>query len=111
MVSATNDPKTVRVSFFCQESDTSKSEVICNARCTEMGKIDVEYLYHEQQVRTIAGGPWDRPQEMKMAPSPALMAEIELGVMYALWSAFRGTIRLGSNVSERELEQENAARG
>lgn len=104
MVSATTDPRTLRVSFFCRESDTSQSEVVCNVHCTEVGKIDVEYLYHEQQVRPIASGAWDRPQEVKMAPSTALMAEIELGVMYELWTAFRGTIRLGSDVPERERE-------
>jgi len=104
LVSATNDPRTLRVSFFCRESDTSKSEVICNAHCTEMGKIEVEYLYHEQQIRTMSGGTWAHPQEIKMAPTAGLMAEIELGVMYELWTAFRGPIKLGSNVPERERE-------
>ena len=102
MVSATTDPRTLRVSFFCRESDTSKSEVVCNVRCTEMGKIDIEYLYHEQQIRTIAGGPWDRPQEVKMGPMASLAVEIEMGVMHELWSALRGSVRLGTNVRDSE---------
>lgn len=102
LVSATTDPRTLRVSFFCRESDTAQSEVVCNVYCTEIGKLDIEYLYHEQQVRPIASGAWDRPQEIKMAPSTALRAEIELGVMYELWNTLLGTIKLGSDVPERE---------
>lgn len=93
MVTATEDPYTLRVSFFLQESPLTRSEIVCNAYATDDG-IDVEYLYHDQQMRTIAGSTWNAPQESQMRLTPILIAQIEAGVMAELWNAFRRKVRV-----------------
>lgn len=93
LVTATEDPYTLRVSFFLQESPLTRSEIVCNAYATDDG-IDVEYLYHDQQMRTIAGSTWNAPQESQMRLTPILIAQIEAGVMAELWNAFRRKVRV-----------------
>lgn len=93
MVTATADPSVLRVSFFLQETALSRSEVVCDVRAVEDG-IDVEYLYHDQQMRTIAGSMWSAPQESQMKLTPILIAQIESGVMMELWNTFRRKVRV-----------------
>lgn len=93
LVTATQDPLVLRVSFPCRETPLSRSDIICNVRAVDDG-IEVEYLYHDQQVRTMAGGTWGAPQEAQMKLGSALISEIETGVMYELWEAFKRRVRV-----------------
>ena len=93
MVTATQDPYTLRVSFFCHETPLSRSDIVCNVRAAEDG-LEIEYLYHDQQMRAISGSAWQPPQEAQMKLTPILMAEIEIGVMRELWATFKRRIRI-----------------
>lgn len=93
MVTATQDPYTLRVSFFLQESPLTRSEIVCDVKAVEDG-IDIEYLYHDQQQRAIAGSNWSAPQEAQMQLTPILIAQIEAGVMSELWNTFRHKVRV-----------------
>ena len=102
MVTATQDPYTLRVSFFTQESDTARADIVCNVRAVEDG-IDVEYLYHERQTRPMSGSTWQPPYETQLELTPGLISEIESGVMYELWKAFRRKIRVMELPSDGSL--------
>ena len=78
----------------------SRSEIVCNVRAVEDG-IDVEYLYHDQQMRTIAGSTWSAPQESQMQLTSILISQIESGVMMELWNAFRRKVRVMEMGQER----------
>lgn len=93
MVTATQDPLVFRVSFFCHETPLSRSDIICNVRAVEDG-IEVEYLYHDQQMRAIAGSTWRAPEEVQMKLTPILISEIEVGVMRELWMTFCRRVRI-----------------
>lgn len=93
MVTATQDPYTLRVSFHCRESELARAEIVCQVRAVEDG-IDVDYLYHERQTRPLAGGTWGPPYEIQLELTPGLIGEIEAGVMYELWRTFRRKIRV-----------------
>jgi hypothetical protein len=96
MVSATESPATLRVSFTYDTGLTSQFEVVCFVRPCFEG-LDILYSHHLQRFRSVPRGPWQDEASMVMQLTPNLIGLIQQGVMLELFSKFGSRVR---NVDE-----------
>lgn len=85
-VSACTTPDVLRVSFIVHRDSQLQYEVVCFVQVVD-GIVEINYSHHINRNRPVEKGPWHETVN-KRDLSPALIAEIEIGVMYELWSQF-----------------------
>lgn len=91
MVTATDKPDVLRVSFFEEETDKNRYEVVCLVEATNHGELKITYQHHAMQSRPTGSGSWEPEQILRHGKmTPALSAAIRSHVMYELFSTFIG---------------------
>jgi len=89
MVTATDNPDVLRVSFFEEYSDTRKTEIVCLIEATDDGMLKIKYEHHVFQDRVTGKGTWDQPRVLKMhVLDGGVVASIRANIMYQLFHAF-----------------------
>jgi len=91
MVTATDNPRMLRVSFSEEETEKNRSEIVCMVEATLLGDLKIVYQHHASQSRPTGKGEWDpRFVVRHNSLSLALESNIRTHVMYELFSTFAG---------------------
>jgi hypothetical protein len=109
MVSATESPTTLRVSFTYDTGLTSQFEVVCFVRPCFEG-LDILYSHHLQRFRSVPRGPWQDEASMVMQLTPNLIGLIQQGVMLELFSRFGSRVRAMDDAAPETKRGDTAAR-
>jgi hypothetical protein len=89
MVSATDQPHVLRVSFFEEDTPESRAMVVCNVTAIPGGQLEITYLHHTNQARPTAKGNWESRNTFQLHTiTPAFEAAVRTHVMYELFSTF-----------------------
>ena len=89
MVSATDRPNVLRVTFYEEDTPQSRTMIVCLVEATDMGKMKITYQHHVQQSRPTGKGNWENKSTFRMHTlAPALAAAFRTNVMYELFSTF-----------------------
>ena len=83
MVTATGNPKLIRVQFNQRINDLAQAGIVCFLQVREQG-ARIFYSHHLMYSRPLPKGPWDRPEKVKASLSHTLKAQIYTGVWRAL---------------------------
>lgn len=96
LVSPTESPNVVRVSFPIAFGDLRQGEVVCFLRVNsrESLRLDVFYSHHLWRRRATPASQWEDEGTMSMPMSPQLEAQISINVQNELWSMFVKDIRV-----------------
>ena len=97
MVTATERPDVLRVSFFTESIETAQTEIVCLVEATDRGEMQIHYDHHVSRLRPTGKGDWEPESVVQHhVLSLALEAVIRTHVMYELFSSFCGstTIRM-----------------
>ncbi len=109
MVSATDSPSTLRVSFTYDEGLTSQFEVVCLVRPCFEG-IDILYSHHLQRFRSVPRGPWQDERSIVMQLTPSLVGLIQQGIMLELFGRFGSRVRAMDDVAPDTPHGDTAAK-
>lgn len=93
MISATDTPNILRVSFPVEVSDSRQMEVVCFVRAESSG-IGIYYSHHQWRRRATPGGVWEDENSMRLSMTPQLETQILASVPNEIWSAFARTVRV-----------------
>lgn len=92
MVTATDRPDVMRVSFLDWETTKQRTEVVCLVEADPHGQLKIIYQHHTEQSRPTGKGGWEPKSEIRhQSLSPALESSIRTHVMYELFSTFIGS--------------------
>ncbi len=89
MVTATDNPKAWRVEIPILHTSRSKSEIVCYLVMGDDG-LRVYYSHHMIYDRAVDSGPWGPPKATWHTINPGLCAQIESGIINAVWEIARG---------------------
>jgi hypothetical protein len=98
MVTATDRPDVLRVSFYEENTENHRTEVVCLVTANDHGNLEIVYQHHTNQARPTGKGNWEQKTELRHhALSLALESSIRVHVMYELFSTFAnsGSITTG----------------
>lgn len=89
MVTATKNPRVVRVQFGRDINALSRQEVVCYLRIKDTG-VKIYYSHHLIFARPVPKGIWDRPQAVKKDLTHTLKAELFSEVYRELFDVLNG---------------------
>ena len=96
MVTASDQPNVLRVSFHEQETAKHRSEIVCLVEATDHGTLKITYQHHSIQARPTGSGNWDTAQIFRHQKiTSALSAVIRSNIMHELFSTFVGESSIG----------------
>lgn len=91
MVTTTDRPDVLRVSFYDWETERQKTEIVCLVEATEHGELKIVYQHHTEQSRPTGKGGWEPRSEFRhQTLSAALESSIRTHVRDELFSTFAG---------------------
>lgn len=93
MVSATEVPNILRVTFTIDIGDQRQSEVVCFCRPDEL-RLIIYYSHHIWRHRPTPTSEWENESAMRAPFTPQLESEIRIRVPYELWSALIKTVKV-----------------
>lgn len=93
MVSATSNPRLLRVQYDRLVNDVSKNSIVCYLWAAETG-VKIYYAGHLMYSRPIPKGPWEGPKFMKQTLGHTLQAEIFTSVFKELWDRLVTELRV-----------------
>lgn len=89
MITSTDRPNVIRVSFVSESTNTFESEIVCEVEVTDALGLKVWYLHHVIRNRPVGSGAWEPDQLLRHhVVSPALRALIRTSVMNEVASTF-----------------------
>jgi hypothetical protein len=91
MVSSTDRPDILRVSFVDWETPKQRTEIVCTVEADSYGELKIVYHHHTEQSRPTAKGSWEPASTIRhQSLTPAMESSIRTHVMYQLFSVFAG---------------------
>ena len=89
MVTATRNPRLIRVQFGRDVNAVTRMEAVCYLRIRDTG-VMIYYSHHLIFSRPVPKGVWDRPQEMKKDLTHTLKAELFSEIYREIFDALTG---------------------
>ena len=95
MISCTHRPDLLRVSFTAPvgPKDFHEAEIVCYLRVVDSG-LEINYVHHVMRTKSGAIGKYDNENIGRLPLDSILVAAIQVGVMYEVWSAISRSVRV-----------------